>query len=157
MKKVLAAVFLVLAPTYSQTALKETRSRIILPNPDLLRCKSLACSQTWLEKSEQPNAVFPKQVIIDMNQDCLYGFTALYDSSIPLDEIRNALDDRYGKWAVSLANPLNVWRIEPDKFAIQLSVADKNDQKRHIAEAGTKQVIYIAFGGRSACNSGKPT
>lgn len=152
MKRVLAAVLLVLVPTYSQTVSKETRSRIVLPNPDLLRCKSSACSQTWLEKSDQANAVFPKQVIIDMNQGCLYGITALYDSSIPVDEIRNALDERYGKWAVSMAIPLRVWRVEPDNFAIQLSVADKNDQKRNIADAGIKQVIYIALGGKSACN-----
>ena len=152
MNKVLAAVLFVLVPTYSQTVSKETRSRIVLPNPDLLRCKSSACSHTWLEKSDQADAVFPKQVIIDMNQDCLYGITALYDSSIPVDEIRNALDERYGKWAVSAAAPLRVWRAEPDKFAIQLGVADKNDQKRHMAVVGTKKVIYIAFGGKSACN-----
>jgi hypothetical protein len=152
MKRILAAVLLVLVPTYSQMVSKETRSRIVPPNPDLLRCKSSACSQTWLEKSGQADAIFPKQVIIDMNQDCLYGITALYDRSIPVDEIRNALDERYGKWAVSAAAPLRVWRVEPDKFAIQLSVADKNDQERQIADVGTKQVIYIAFGGKSACN-----
>jgi hypothetical protein len=70
--------------------------------------------------------------------------TALYDKSIPLDDIRAAIDERYGKWAVpELVNsPLRVWRVEPEKFAIQLAVASSKDQKRNIAEAGT-QASYI--------------
>jgi len=124
----------------------------VLPNPKLLRCKSSDCSQVWLEKSAETNAVFPKQVSIDMNQSCLYGMTALYDKSIPLDDIKAAIDKRYGKWAVpEFANsPLKLWRVEPEKFAITLSTADKKDEKRNIAEAGTKQALYIAFGGKSA-------
>ena len=89
-----------------------------------------------------------------MNQSCLYGMTALYDKSIPVDDVKAAIDGRYGKWALAdFANsPVKLWRVETKKFAIQLSVADKKDEKRNIAEAGTKQAIYIAFGGRSACN-----
>jgi hypothetical protein len=51
-----------------------------------------------------------------------------------------------------VSSPLKIWRVEPDKFAIQLSVADKKDEKQNIADAGTKQAISIAFGGKSACN-----
>lgn len=82
------------------------------------------------------------------------GITALYDKSISLGDIRAAIDEHYGKWAVpDLANsPLRIWRVEPEKFTIQLSIATKKDEKRNIAEAGTKQAIYIAFGGRSACD-----
>jgi len=47
---------------------------------------------------------------------------------------------------------LKLWRVEPEKFAIQLSIADKKDAKRNIAEAGAKRAIYIAFGGTSACS-----
>ena len=81
--------------------------------------------------------------------------TALFDKSIPLDDIKAAIDERYGKWAVPefVNSPLKIWRVEPEKFAIQLSVASKNDEKRNIAEAGTRLAIYLAFGGKSACNS----
>lgn len=49
-------------------------------------------------------------------------------------------------------NPrLLVWRVEPEKFAIQLGVFDKKDEKRSMGEAGRKEAIYIAFGGKSAC------
>ena len=154
MKKVLGALALILGLAYGQTAMEESGSHIVLPNPRLLRCKSSDCSQVWLEKSPETNAVFPKQVSIDINQSCLYGMTALYDKSVPLDDIQAAIDKRYGKWAVSefLNSPMKIWRVEPEKFAIQLSTADKKDKKQNIAEAGTKQALYIAFGGRSACN-----
>ena|SRR6266481_7068680 len=154
MKTVLGTVVLMLCLAYGQTATEENGSRIVLPNPKLLRCKSSDCYQLWLEKSAETNAVFPKQVSIDMNQSCLYGMTALYDKSVPPDEIRMAIDKRYGKWAVPefVKSPLKLWRVEPEKFAIQLSVASKKDAKRNIADAGTTQTIFIAFGGRSACD-----
>ena len=154
MKRVLAAVVLMLGLAYSQTATEENGSRIVLPNPKLLRCKSFNCYQVWLEKSFETNAVFPKRVTIDMNQNCLYGMTALYDSSIPVHDISAAIDERYGKWAVpeSEKSTLKIWRVEPERFAIQLSVASKKDEKRNIADAGTIQAMYVAFGGKSACN-----
>jgi hypothetical protein len=154
LERIFAAVVLMLGLAYGQTATEENGSHIVLPNPKLLRCKSSDCSQVWLEKSAETNAVFPKQVSIDMNQSCLYGMTALYDKSIPLDDIKAAIDKRYGKWAVpEFANSqLKLWRVEPEKFAITLSTADKKDEKRNIAEAGTKQALYIAFGGKSACD-----
>jgi hypothetical protein len=155
MKRILASAILMLGLAYGQTASKENGSRIVLPNPKLLRCKSSDCyQQAWLEESPETNVVFPKQVIIDMNQNCLYGMTALYDASISVNDVRAAIDERYGKWAVpEFANsPLKIWRVEPEKFAIQLSVASKKDEKRNIADAGTTQAIYLAFGGKSACN-----
>jgi hypothetical protein len=154
MKRVLTAVVLMLGLACGQTATEENGNRIVLPNPKLLRCKSSDCSQMWLEKSAETNAVYQRQVIIDMNQSCLYGMTALFDKSVPLDDIKAAIDGRYGKWAVPefLNSPLKLWRVEPEKFAIQLSVATKKDEKRNIADAGTRQALYIAFGGKSACN-----
>jgi len=154
MKRVLAAVILTLGLAYGQTATEEKGSHIVLPNPKVLRCKSSDCSQVWLEKSTETNAVYPKQVIIDMNQGCLYGMTALFDKSVPLGDIKAAIDERYGKWAVPefVNSPLGIWRVESEKFAIQLSVATKKDEKRNIANAGTRQAIYLAFGGRSACD-----
>jgi hypothetical protein len=94
--------------------------------------------------------------MIDMKQNCLYGFTAIYDKSISLGDVKAAIDERYGKWAFpkndDAAMPVKLWRVESEKFAIQLSVADKKDEKMNIADVGTKVAIYIGFGGRSACD-----
>jgi hypothetical protein len=154
MKRLIAAAVLMLSLAHCQTAKEEKSARLALPNAKLLRCKSSDCFQLWLEKSAETNAVFPKQLVIDMNQNCLYGMTATYDKSIPVQDVRAAIDERYGRWALPLddpSGPVKLWRVEPEKFAIQLSVADKKDEKMNIADAGTKQAIYIAFGGRSAC------
>ena len=80
--------------------------------------------------------------------------TVLFDKSIPLDGVRAAINERYEKWALAEFSdlPVKLWRVEPEKFAIQLTVAEKKDEKMHIADAGTKRVIYLAFGGRAACN-----
>jgi hypothetical protein len=154
MKKLIVAIVLMLGLAYSQTAKEEKSSHLVLPNPKLLRCTSSDCFQLWSEKSVEANAVFPNELIIDMNQSCLYGMTALYDKSVSVDDIKAAIDQHYEKWArTDFANsPVKLWRVEPEKFAIQLSVAGKEDEKKNIADAGTKRAIYIAFGGRSACN-----
>ncbi len=151
MKRLIAAVLLVLALANSQTAQEAKNKRLVLPNPNLLRCKSSDCFQLWLDTPPQADAVFPKQLIVDMKENCLYGMTATYDKSVRLADVKAAIDERYGKWAYAGNDdiPVKLWRVEPEKFAIQLSVADK---KMNIAEAGTKQAIYIAFGGRTACS-----
>ncbi len=155
MNRFIAVAIILGGLAYFQTAQEEKSSRLVLPNSKLLRCRSSDCFQLWSEKLAETNAVFPKQVIIDLNQSCLYGMTALYDKSIALNDVKAALDERYAKWASpendKAAVPVKLWRVEPEKFAVQLSVADKNDQKRNMAEAGTNQVIYVAFGGRTAC------
>jgi hypothetical protein len=93
-------------------------------------------------------------MIVDIEQGCIYGMTALYDKSVSLDQISSSIDGRYKRWTVSgLSHPsLHVWRVEDQKFSIQLTVASKEDEKRNAAEAGTRQAIYIAFGGKAACD-----
>jgi len=155
MKRIVTMLVLMLGLACSRTAIGENSKRIVLPNPRLLRCNYSDCYQMWLEKTFGANGVFPKQFSVDMNGNCLYGMTALYDKSVPIEDITAAIDEQYGKWAISEPEklPLKLWRVEPEKFAIQLSTASKQDEKRKIADAGTKQVLYIAFGGRSACNA----
>src|SRR6267154_5453093 len=152
MKRLMAKAVLLFGFATSQTATEENILGVLLPSPRLLRCQSSECSQLWLEKSGKTNAIYPKQVMLDMNQGCLYGLTVLYEKSIPVEEVMAAIDERYGKWSLSnfASSSLRLCRVEPDKFAIQMSVAGKADEKKHIAEAGTTRVIYIAFGGRSA-------
>ena len=153
MLRVIVATVLMLGLAHFQTA-KEEKSLVVLPNPKLLRCTSSNCSSLWLQE-RQANAVFPKQLLIDMNQDCVYGLEAFYDKSVSVHDIELAIDEHYsGSKNADLAkNSLRVWRVESEKFAIQLGEADKKDEKRNVAEAGTKQLIYISFGGKSACST----
>lgn len=153
MKKKIAAVILLLCPLSLSDARGQDHDTLILPNANLLRCNSSDCFRLWPDATEQ-KGVFPKQMTIDMDHGCVYGMTALYDKSISFDQVNAAINDRYRQWfSTDGSSPaLHLWRVEPQKFAIQLHVADTKDEKRNLAEAGTKQVIYIAFGGRTACN-----
>jgi len=152
MKKLLAALLLAFGLPICQLA-KEDRGAIILPNPKLLTCRSSDCYQLWSEKSTNTNAVSPRQLIIDADKGCPYGMTAVYEKSVSIDDLSAAIDEHYGKWAVpGFEKPQHrLWRVEPEKLAIQLSVLDRNDEKKHFGEAGESHLIYIAFGGRSAC------
>lgn len=151
MQRVIAALVLTLGLTHFRAA-KEENSHVALPNPQLLRCVSSDRSGLWLGE-RKPSDVFPKQLRLDPNQDHVYGLTAFYDKSVSKHDIESAIDERYlGSKNMDFAkSSIGLWRVESEKFAIQLSEADKKDEKREGVEAGTKQVIYIAFGGRSAC------
>ncbi len=152
MKKLLAVMLLVFSSPIFHVA-KENKATIILPNPRLLTCRSEGCSPLWSEKSANANALFPQQLIIDADRGCPYGMRASYEKSVSIDDLAASIDVDYAKWAVPAfeKGPLRLWRVEPEKFAIQLVALDKKDEKRGFAEAGTKQLTLIAFGGRAAC------
>ncbi len=152
MKKVIATAVLALVLAPFQTAKAQNGGRLVLPNPNLLRCRSSDCSQLWSDNPDA-DAVFPTQIRVAVDHNCIYGFTALYDKSVSTDAVEAAIDERYKKWALAdFANsPLRLWRVESEKLAIQLSTGDKKDEKRGFAEAETKVVIFLPFGGRSAC------
>jgi hypothetical protein len=106
--------------------------------------------------------------------NCPRGILALYEKSVSMEEINAALDQRYGKWAQgsNAALPVKLWRVEPEKFAIQLAVTHdrtkevsgdeafafafsqvfEQSERSNVAEAGMKQVIFLAFVG-TMCGS----
>ena len=144
---ILVWILVSVRPVHSQN-----RAVIVLPNPKLLGCKSSDCSRLWPGILE-PHAIFPKQVMTDATLGCIYGVTALYHNSVPLNDIKSAIDEHYQKWSVrKLSSALFMWRVEPEKFAIQLTTADNQDEKRNVAKEGTREVIYLAFGGKTACS-----
>ena len=154
MKKAVAVLIVMLFLLSSREAGPQSPVHLVLPNPNLLRCYHQAnCSQLWSETVKEKE-IFPKQMIVDVDHGCIYAMTAVYDKSVPFDQIASVINDRYQQWSVKgTTSPiLRLWRVEPQRFAIQLSVADKRDERRRIAATGTKLAIYITFGGKSACS-----
>jgi hypothetical protein len=117
----------------------KTAASVVLPDPSLLRCGAGAHSRLWKDSAIAKDAIFPKQLTVDLENECIPALTAVYDKGVPTSEIRSAIDANYGKWAFSAtsAAPSNLWlwRIEPEKFAISLTVDDD----------GTKKIHYLAF------------
>jgi hypothetical protein len=79
---------------------------------------------------------------------------ARYDKSVSMDDLKAAIDGRFGKWAVAgfTTGSLMLWRVESENFAIQLSDTDKRTAKLEQQEVGTKTVIYIAFQPPQKCS-----
>ncbi len=117
----------------------ENDGRVVVPSYNLIGCTSSNCA-LWPDKPVGAKPRYPKQVMIDIDNTSDRGVTGLvatYDKSVPLDDIRASIDERYGKWASAKngTSPVNLWRVEPEKFGI---VSAANDD-------GTKQVTYLAF------------
>ena len=136
----------------------ETNKRVVLPNTKLLRCVSLACSQLWQDKAPDENDTYPKQLTVDIpsGTPCPLGVTAYYDKLVSLDELKAAIDVRYGKWAKATnpTSPVKSWRVETESFSIQLREVDKIDAQLSgdKLEVGAKTIIYTAFPG-AKCGS----
>jgi hypothetical protein len=170
---VLMAVMTTMSFAPHATFILENGGHIVLPNEKLMSCKSASCSQLWSEGG--PNDIYPRQVMVDFfggtgSESCVRGLEAIYEKSVSTDDLKAAIDQRYGKW--KYAGMPALWRVEPQKFAIQLGVtedrtkgatpAEKRAQaisqlygygeRSNVAEAGMPEVIYIAFVG-SKCNS----
>jgi hypothetical protein len=82
------------------------------------------------------------------------------------------LNLHYANWAIPTnsdgASPVKLWRVEPEKIAIQLTVLDKETEsmtlgqtlaqplaqqrKTGTSEKVANQLIYLAFGAQAKCH-----
>jgi hypothetical protein len=154
---VAAAIFMAGFACYGQSN-PESGKRVILPNAQLLRCVSLTCSQLWQDKAPDGNDIYPKDVSADLpeNSPCPLGVTVHYDKSVSMEELKAAIDVRYGKWAKATnpTSPVKSWRVETESFSIQLREVDKIDAQLSgdKLEVGAKTITYTAFPG-AKCGS----
>jgi hypothetical protein len=133
-----------------------TNVHVVLPNPKLLGCGSLACAQLWLINEPVPDAKYPKQLRIDFSDGSTittpngslfefpngvpYGLTAVYDKSVTIEAVEASINEHYAKWTYSDPTPnLKLWRVESEKFVIQLTSRKKDGP----------QVIYLPIAMKS--------
>lgn len=166
MRPLIAVVVLAAFLTSSGQGKRDDGSHVVLPSAELIGCSSSRCSQLWQEDSSpRANAIYPKQVSIDIRNSCPAGIVARYDGNVPIEEIKAAIDKHYGKWAEAKNEaatvPVKLWRVEPEKFAIQLVTVDKDmegmtlgqalaqplgqQKEKNSKEEVAKRVIYLAF------------
>ena len=135
----LAAILVAISLTSSVKAGPEQNKHIVLPNPKLIGCKSFNCPQ-MLTDSPAEAPTYPWQVSLDFADGQVVGLTALYDQPTTMDEVKFAIDERYGKWAFAAASSeqIRLWRVEPEKFVISLCTNDD----------GMVQLVYLIFDAR---------
>jgi hypothetical protein len=129
---ILAAITLAYCVSFAAT----TNVHVVLPNPKLLGCQSVACSQLWLINDPVPDAKYPKQLKIDFSDGsptghgslfeipdgAPYGLIAVYDKSVTIEAVEASINEHYAKWTYGDPDPkLKLWRVEPEKFVIQLA------------------------------------
>ena len=103
---------------------------VVLPNPQLIHCRSAECSKLWTKASGDATA-YPAQVLTDVVHGEVVGLTAVYDKSVSTEELRAAINALYPNPKDAMYRLL--WRVEADQLVIQLS--GRKD--------GTKQLIYL--------------
>ena len=119
----------------------------MLPSPNLMRC---AATQLWQDEKVGAGTVYPVQVTMDHfdKSGCPQGMVAMYDKTVSVEDIKAALDRRYGKGAIwdNSSHRVKLWRVESDKFAIQLATIDDSLKETGTrGEKGMKSVIYLSF------------
>jgi hypothetical protein len=128
---------------------------VVLPNLKLIRCVKPDCLQL-LEHNELPRAgdSYPENInVAYLDHWCPVGVTARYNKAITFEDLKEALEKRYGSgtredWTGA---PLLTWELKSEEIYIQLDVADERmAQGRHVEE-GTKTVLYHDASRRLYC------
>jgi hypothetical protein len=117
-----------------------SKKHFVLPNLKLIGCKAPACSQMLPDQIAYSDAIYPWQVWVDFTDGKVIGLTAFYDQPTTIEDVQAAVDELYGKWAMAdfRTGPVRLWRVEPEKFAINVSQAG----------SGMVQLIYLTFGAK---------
>jgi len=137
MKRLIAAIFTVVLTLSGAAAKHAAGTHVVLPNSKLIGCKASDCSQIWQDIPTDAAAIYPHNISIDIENGAVLGVVAHYDKSVSVGDIKTSIDDHYGKSTYVIDNetsPVKVWRVEPEKIAIQLAAEDN----------GMKQVIYLS-------------
>jgi hypothetical protein len=128
--RVIAVIGYLLGSVCAGAAAGENTRKIVLPNPQLIHCRSAECSQLWKQDSGDGGVVYPAQVLADFVNGEVVGLTAVYDKSVSKKELGEAINALYEKWSLQSDG---LWRVESERIVIQLS--ERGD--------GAKQLIYL--------------
>jgi len=127
--RIIAVVGCLLGSLCAGAQAGENSRKVVIPNPQLIHCRSAECSQLWKQDSGDGGVVYPAQVFTDFVNGEVVGLTAAYDKSVSERELHVAINTLYEKWE----RLDGLWRVEPEQIVIQLS--ERSD--------GTKQLIYL--------------
>jgi hypothetical protein len=75
-----------------------------------------------IDFSDGSTITTPNGSLFEFPNGVPYGLTAVYDKSVTIDDVEASINEHYSKWVYGKPTPnLKLWRIEPEKFVIQLS------------------------------------
>jgi len=108
-------------PSHPEPSQHAGQSRVVLPNPELLHCRFGECAQMWSAVAK-PGAITPWRVTIERlgNDPCPNGIVALYDKGVSLEELVDAVTERYGSPALKFDSPSGIWKDASKNLVIDL-------------------------------------
>ena len=124
------------------------QSRVVLPNTELLHCRSGDCAQIWFPVGGNANAVTPWRVTVERLGDdpCPNGIIALYDHNVSMDELVEAVTEQYGPAYLKGDSPGGTWKDASGNLVIDLvALADESSQAHPSAEAMQRDPVTQVF------------
>jgi hypothetical protein len=128
------------------------QSSVVLPNAELFDCHFGECSQMWSTVGAKPGAKAPWRVTIERlgNDQCPNGIIAWYDKNVSMEELMDAVTERYGPVYLKGALPGGTWKDDSKKLVISLvPLADEPSQEGHAlpdAKQGDPVTQFFATG-----------
>jgi hypothetical protein len=109
-------------PSHPEPSQHAGQSRVVLPNPELLHCHFGECAQMWSTVGAKPGAVTPWRVTFERlgNDPCPNGIIALYDKNVSIEELVDAVTERYGSAALKFDSPGGVWKDASKNLVIDV-------------------------------------
>jgi hypothetical protein len=109
------------------------------------------CFQLLQDEPPRPGDIYPEYInVAFLDRWCPFGLDARYNKAVSLEDLRDALEKRYGKGTAKnwTDAPLVIWELESTHLFIQLDVADKRMAQNQHVEEGTRSVHYSDVSGK---------
>jgi len=135
------------------------QSRVILPNAELLNCRFGECAQMWSTVGAKPGAITPWRVTIERlgNDPCPNGIIALYDKNVSIEELVNAVTERYGSPVLKGDMPGGIWKDASKNLVINLfPLADESSQEAHATQGDPVTYFFTTDAFHDSVGRGVP-
>ncbi len=101
------------------------RTDIVIPNPKILGTK-LGTESPLQTSNVGENAIYPKNIHLDLDGPRIYGIMATYPDSVTFESIVECVNLTHKKWSRDPDGEMakwgvTVWRNEEDRYAVQAS------------------------------------
>ena len=103
------------------------------------------CFQLLQDEPPRPGDIYPEHIdVAFLDRWCPYGLTARYNKTVSFDDLKAALEKRYGKGTAESwpHGPAVTWQVESAHIFIELEIADKGMAYNQHVEEGTKNIHY---------------
>jgi hypothetical protein len=138
MKTIIVTVLLV-------AGISSASSGQIAGRPDKRVILTSDCFQLLQDDPPRPGDIYPEHIdVAFLDRWCPFGLTARYNKAVSLEELKAALEKRYGKGTTeSWPNgPAVTWEVESAHVLVVLDTADKRMAENQHVEEGTKSIHY---------------